>query len=116
MFNEDFKHGKLFNVDSKDFPFVELRDIVKENGHTVLKVQGVFVYHLAKKNKDRPCLIADSHCISLPDHCMEDVRKILSNTDYIDAINAGKCGFQTSEYEDLKNGNGTCYSGSFIDI
>ena len=45
---------------------------------------------------------------------------ILIDKDKIDeyriAINNGKCGFKTREYEDTKNGAGTCYSGNFVDI
>ena len=115
-FSSNYSHGKTFNVESDNFPFCELSEIVKENGHRVLKVQGVFTYELKKKHKIRPCLIADSHKINLPDHLLKDVEKILNDQAAIDLINAGKCGFKTSEYEDTKNGNGTCYSGSFIDL
>lgn len=115
MFNEAFKHGSIFKVDATDFPFVNLKDVVKENGHKTLKVQGVFTY-TGKKGKERPVLIADNLKINLPDHCLYDVLKILKTQEYIDAINAGKCGFQTSEYEDTNYGNGICYSGSFVDI
>lgn len=114
-FSTNYSHGKKFNVDSTNFPFVELSEIVKENGHKTLTVQGLFTY-TTKKNKTRPCLIADSHKINLPDHMLKEVEKLLNDQEAIDLINSGKCGFKTSEYEDTKNGNGTCYSGSFVDI
>lgn len=115
-FSSNYSHGKTFTVDSKDFPFCELSEIIKENGHRTLKVQGVFTYKLQKKNKIRPCLIADSHKINLPDHMLKEVNKILEDEEAIRLINEGKCGFKTSEYEDTKNGNGICYSGTFIDL
>ena len=115
-FSSNYSHGRLFNVDASDFPFCELSEVVKENGHKILKVQGVFTYVIKKKNKTRPCLIADSHKINLPDHLLKEVEKILSDDEAIRLINEGKCGFQTKEYVDDKNGNGTCYSGSFVDI
>lgn len=114
-FSSNYSHGTKFNVDSKDFPFCELSELVKENGHKILKVQGAFTYK-TKKNKTRPCLIADSHKINLPDHMLKEIEKMLSDDEAIRLINEGKCGFKTSEYEDTKNGNGTCYSGSFVDI
>lgn len=120
MFNENFNHNKVtFTVNTEGFPWVNLSDIIKENGHKVLKVQKVFVLipkNGKSKNKEKPVLVADNHLIYLPDHCLSDVKKILDNDEYIIAINEGKCGFQTSEYEDTKYDNGICYSGSFVDI
>lgn len=119
MFNEDFAHGSVFTVDSDDFPFVTLKEVITENGHRTLKVQGCFTYTATKgkgKGKERAVVVADGMKINVPDHCLNDVKKILSNQMYIDAINAGKCGFKTSEYEDTNFGNGTCYSGTFVDI
>ena len=115
-FSSNYSHGKLFNVDSTDFPFCELSEIIKENGHKTLRVQGVFTYELKKKHKIRPCLVADSHKINLPDHLLKDIEKIMSDPEAVRLINEGKCGFKTSEYEDTKNGNGICYSGSFVDL
>lgn len=115
-FTSNYSHGSKFTVDSTDFPFVELSEVVKQNGHKVLKVQGAFTYTIKKKNKTRPCLIADNHKINLPDHLLKEIEKLLEDEEAINLINEGKCGFQTSEYEDTKNGNGTCYSGTFVDI
>ena len=115
LFNDNFKHGKTFNVNADDFPFVNLKELIEENGHQTLKVDGVFTYE-GKKGKKRAVLIASGHKINLPDHCLKDIEKILANQEYINAINAGKCGFATSEYEDTNFGNGTCYSGQFVDL
>lgn len=114
-FSTNYAHGKKFNVNSDNFPFCELSELVKENGHKTLTVQGLFTYK-TKKGKMRPCLIADSHKINLPDHMLKEVEEIIDDPEAVDLINAGKCGFKTSEYEDTKNGNGTCYSGNFVDI
>ena len=115
MFNENFAHGSVFTVDSHDYPFVNLNEIVKEKGHGTFKVLGVFTY-VNKKGKERPVLVIDGFKVNLPDHCLGDVKKILENRTYIDAINAGHCGFKTNEYEDTVYNNGTCYSGVFVDI
>lgn len=119
MFNENFKHGAKFTVDTEGWPWVNLSDVVKENGHRVLTVKKVFILIPKKgksKGKEKPALAADGNLIFLPDHCLADVKKILDNDEYIKAINDGRCGFATSEYEDTNYGNGICYSGSFVDI
>ena len=116
MFNEDFKHGKTFTVNSDDFPFVTLKEVAEENGiEKILKVQGAFIFE-GKKKKLRPVLIAEGLKINLPDHMLKDVQKLLSKDEYIEAVNEGKCGFQITTYEDEQYGNGTCYSGIFVDI
>ncbi len=119
LFNDKFQHGNKFTVDTTDFPGVNLSEIIAENGHKTLKVQKVFTVVPTKgsgKGKEKPVLVADNHIIWLPEHCLSDVTKLLESKEYIDAINAGKCGFTTSEYEDEKHGQGTCYSGTFVDI
>ena len=47
---------------------------------------------------------------------LKDIEKLLSKDEYIQAVNEGKCGFQITTYEDTEYGNGTCYSGVFVDI
>ena len=105
-FSNNYSHGTKFKVNAEDFPFCELKEIITENGHRTLKVQGCFLYTIKKKNKVRPCLIADGQKINLPDHMKKEIEKILEDDEAIALINAGKCGFKTSEYEDTKNGNG----------
>lgn len=115
MFDENFKHGNPFTVNSDSFPFVNLKEVAQENGLKILKVQGAFTFR-GKKDKERPVLIADNLKINLPDHCLNDIKKLLGNDEYIQAVNDGKCGFQITSYEDTEYGNGTCYSGTFCDI
>lgn len=116
MFNENFSHSAKFKVNSDDFPFVTLKEVVEENGHRTLRVQGMFTFISKKGNKRRPVLIAEGMKINLPDHCLKDVETIINNDEYVNAVNEGKCGFKTSEYQDETYGNGTCYSGTFVDI
>lgn len=112
MFNEDFKHGKKFNINSDDFEFTTLDDYIKQHGNCTLTVLGMFTYKA--KFGVRPVLIADNLKINLPDHLLSDVEKIMYNDTYVAAVNAGKCGFKTSQYTD-KNGKER-NSGSFVDI
>ena len=119
MFNENFTHGDKFTINTDGFVWVNLSDLIKADGHKTFVVQKVFTLEPKKgrgKGKEKPVMVADNKFIWLPEHCLSDVKKILANDEYINAINEGKCGFKTSEYEDTQYGNGTCYSGSFIDI
>ena len=112
MFNEKFSHGKKFTVNSDDFPFTTLDEVIKENGNKTLVVQGMFTYK--SKYGVRPVIIADGLKIHLPDHCLSDVETIMYDDECVKLINEGKCGFKTSQYTD-KNGKER-NSGMFIDI
>ena len=112
MFNEKFSHGKKFKINSDGFEFTTLDAYVAENGNDVIPVQGLFTYKA--KYGVRPVLIGNNLKIHLPDHCLSDVEAIMYDNECVAAINAGKCGFKPSQYED-KNGK-TRNSGNFIDI
>ena len=112
MFNEEFKHGKTFNVNADDFPFTTLNEFIEQNGHQTLVVNGVFSYKA--KHGVRPVLIAKGLKIHLPDHCLKDVEKILAHPEYCEAINQGKCGFKTTTYTDKDGVERN--SGLFVDI
>lgn len=112
MFNEKFSHGKKFNINSDDFEFTTLDDYIKAHGNTTLTVLGMFTYK--SKYGVRPCIIADNLKINLPQHLLSDVEAILYDDELVAAVNQGKCGFKTSQYQD-KNGRER-NSGSFVDI
>lgn len=119
MFNEKFGTHANFTTDFKEFPFVNLSDVIKENGHKTLKVQAVYTFK--PKNGDNagntvPVLVADGLNIYIPTYLLETVNIIRSNADMVEAINNGKCGFKTREWIDTKRGNKTRYTGDFIDI
>lgn len=119
MFNEKFGKKANFNVDFKDFPFVNLSDVIKENGHKTLKVQALYTFKPKNGDnagKDVPVLVADGHNIYIPTYLVSTVREICSDPELVAAINEGKCGFETREWIDEKHGNKTRYTGDFVDI
>ena len=120
MFNEKFGNNSAsFTTDFKNFPFVNLSDIIKENGHKTLVVQAV--YYFVPKNGDNagkevPVLVADNHNIYIPTYQLDIVKEIRNTPEMVAAINERKCGYQTREWIDEKHGNKLRYSGNFIDI
>lgn len=113
MFNEKYSHGKKFNVDSDNFEFISLDEYVTKFDTTKpVKVLGMFTFD--GKYGERAALIANGYKITVPDHLVPDIKSIMGNAEEVAAINAGKCGFTFTTYQD-KNGK-TRNSGSFIDI
>lgn len=111
-FADNYAHGKKFDFDSTGLPFANLKDVVVENPGKILQVAGVFTYEA--KYGVRPVVVTKSLKVNLPDHCLADVQKILSDPEAIRLINEGKVGFQPTTYKDSKGE--TRYSGKFIDI
>lgn len=120
MFNEKFGNNQAsFTVDFKNFPFVNLSEIVEQNGHKTLKVQAVYTFKPKKGDnagKDIPVLVADGHNIYIPTYQLDQVKEIRASAEMVQAINDGKCGYKTREYVDEKHGGKLRYSGNFIDI
>ena len=111
-FSTHFAHGKKFTFDSTGLPLADLKEVVEQNGMKTLQVMGVFTY--PAKYGERPALITKTLIVNLPDHCMNDVKRIAEDDEAIRLINEGKVGFEPSTYTD-KKGNQR-YSGTFIDI
>lgn len=111
-FSSNYSHGAKFNANGKGLPFADLKDVVTENGFNTIQVKAVFKYDA--KHGTRPAIFTGALNINLPNHCLEDVQKILDDSEAIRLINEGKVGFTPSTYTD-KNGE-TRYSGKFVDI
>ena len=120
MFNETFSSNQAqFTVNFKDFPFVNLSEIIEQNGHRTLKVDAVYTFKPKKGDNagnDVPVLVAEGHNIYIPTYQVDIVKQIRSNAEMVQAINEGKCGYETREWIDEKHGNKTRYSGNFVDI
>ena len=119
MFNEKFGKKANFDVDFKEFPFVNLSEIIKENGHKTLKVQALYTFKPKtgdNAGKDVPVLVAEGHNIYIPMYQAATIKEICSDPDMVNAINEGKCGYATREYTDTKHGNKLRYTGDFVDI
>ena len=113
MFNEDFSHGKKFNFDSSNLEYITLDNYIKDGYPSEFTVKAVFINNKSKFGP-RAVIVSDRFNINVPKHLNNDISKILSNQMYIDAINAGKCGFRVSQYED--NNHVIRNSGNFYDI
>lgn len=112
MFNK-YSHKKLFNYDSSNNEFISLKDYQSKNGSKII-VRGMFTYE--GKKGERAAIVTDGYNVNVPEHINADVKSIMSAPDEVAAVNAGKCGFEITTYEDNKYGNGICYSGNFYDI
>lgn len=112
MFNEKYSHGKKFDFDSSKNEFINLKDYAASHGMRFV-VKGMFTYE--GKKGTRAALVTDGFNVNIPEHLNKDVESIMNTPEEVEAVNAGKCAFLITTYNDEKYGNGTCYSGQFVD-
>lgn len=110
-FAKTHNKGSKFSIDSKDFPFIALKDLELDKEYPVRAV-----YILSKRGKmrqDMPNLVMDDKIVNLPSHLIEDVKDILSSDEYISQIEDGKLNFKVYEYS---NDEGSFRSVQWIDV
>ena len=111
------KGGVTFEIDIKDFDFKTLEELFKrDNGKTVFPVDGLYI-NKKSEYKDHPVVISirDRILVDLPSFMTEDALNILQDQEVIDAIKAGKVGFQIETYYQKKYKK-DCYGIKWRDI
>lgn len=98
------KGGKKFDYQlPKEAPYKKLQEMPTG---ARFQVRGLFISKSTnKKFDDHPvAIIFDNNAdfgffLDLPAHTTESVKEMLNNPDAVDAINAGDCGIEITEYE-----------------
>lgn len=98
------KGEKKFDFElPKDAEYKKLQDMTPGD---ILQVMGLFISKSKnKKFESHPvAVISDNsdvggYFLDLPAHTTDTVKAMLNNPDAVDAINAGVCGIQITEYE-----------------
>lgn len=113
MFDFAAKFNKTsFGIDTKDFEYIKLGQVAEGSAPgEVHPIDGMWVH--ASALGDSPVIIdaQAKKLVNLPSHLGETVREILSNTEAVDAIKAGKVGYTIYQYE---SHNKTCYGINFV--
>ena len=116
LMNKYNKGGVLFDIDIKDYVFVDLQSLFEKAPEIVWKVDGLYIN---KKSAfgEHPVAIscADKMLIDLPSHLTEDVKLILQDSEVVEAIKAGKVGFSIHKYYQEKFKK-DCYGINWEDI
>lgn len=113
-FANRFNKGVNFNIDTKDFKYVKLADLYKENGSDVITtINGMFV--VKGKIATAPVFIdkQGKRLINIPAHITSTVLAALADPEAVQAIKDGKVGFTIRTYE--SHGK-VCYTVNFVDL
>ena len=94
------KFNTIFDIDIKDFEFMDGYDFIEKYGDKVVKIDGLYIN---KKGMyaDHPVAIIESEKIllDLPSYMSDTVNEILTDSEAIDLIKKGLVGLQAREYE-----------------
>lgn len=122
-FASSFNTKKLFNVDTSDYEYKKLEELWNDNSEIVEdeevcnKVFPVLGLYLNKKSmfEPQPVVATDECYVNLPAGMFDSALEILSDPRAIQAINAGKVGFQIEKYFQ-KRYQKECYSVHWVDM
>lgn len=114
-FASRYNRGRKFDVNTDGFDYVDLETLQdKSDLEKVFPLLGIYINRKSKFG-DAPVAIIDGHFVNLPKHLTDDVREMLSDSETIDDIKAGKCGFRIREYDDKTYGK-HCYTAEWADL
>lgn len=115
-FSRTFNTERLFDIDTSDFEYKSLEDLLKE-GYTEddeIPIRGLYI-NTRGKFDDAPVAALDDCYVNLPAHLTGNVNKILSDSRAIKAINNGNVGFKIRPYYSKKYEK-DCYSIDWVDL
>lgn len=103
-FNSVNKGEKKFNFElPKDAEYKKLQDM---STGRIMQVMGLFISKSKNpKFSDHPVAVISENnehggfFLDLPSHTLDTVKDMINNPEAVDAINAGGCGIQITEYE-----------------
>ena len=97
------KVNTIFDIDIKDFEFMDGYGFIEKYGDNVVKIDGLYIN---KKGmfKDHPVVIIASEKIllDLPSHMTDTVNEVLTDSESIGLIKKGLVGLKAHEYIDKK--------------
>ena len=110
------KFNTIFDIDIKDFEFMNGHEFIAKYGTDVVKIDGLYI-NKKGKFKDHPiAIISDEKILlDLPAHMTDTVNEILTDSESIDLIKKGLVGLKAREYVD-KTYNKWCIGYEWCDL
>lgn len=110
MVAEKYNKGARFTYKvPENAPYKKLEEVRNEG---VITLRGLYINHKSQYG-EAPVAMADGCYVNLPKHLTDTVKDMCRDSEVVDAINAGKVGFEVYDY--VNNGK-TCYSVNWKDL
>lgn len=109
-----FNHQNLFEVDTTNFKYVDLKTLFNTDPDKQYKLLGVFTNSKGKFGTE-PVAIIDGFLVNLPRHLLDTINQFLDSNEVINAIKTGHVGFSIYQYHS-NTYNKDAYSVTWLDI
>ena len=108
-----FNHTNIFDVDTRDFKWVNLETLFNTDPDKTYTLLGLFTK--GSKFGKEPDAIIQGYKVNLPRHLLDTVEDMLDDNQVIEAIKAGKVGFKIYSYHS-NTYNKDAYSVTWLDL
>lgn len=108
-----FNHTNIFDVDTKNFKWVNLETLFNTDPDKTYTLLGLFTK--GSKFGKEPDAIIQGYKVNLPRHLLDTVNDMLDDNQVIEAIKAGKVGFKVYSYHS-NTYNKDAYSVTWLDL
>lgn len=111
---QQFNHNNIFDVDTTNFKWVDLKTLYATDPEQQYKVLGLFTNNGGKFGTE-PVAIVDGFLVNLPRHLLDAVQQMLDSDEIVQYIKDGHVAFKIYEYHSNKY-NRDAYSIEWLDI
>lgn len=120
IFAKKYNHNVQFDVNFDFVQWTKPADLYKEDPKAVYRVRYIGINNKGQFGP-QPTVIVDNEGtlmgLSLPQHCLEEVKEMLGDQEAVEAIKAGACGIKFYQYEYKRGASkGTAYGVNWLDI
>lgn len=109
-----FNRQNIFDVDTSNFKWVNLKTLFDTDPKAKHKVLGLFTNNGGKYGTE-PVAIIDGFLVNLPRHLLDTVQQMLDDDDIVQYIKDGHVAFSIYQYHSSKY-NRDAYSVKWLDI
>lgn len=111
---QQFNHNNIFDVDTTNFKWVDLKTLYNTDPEKGYQVLGLFTNNGGKFGTE-PVAIVDGFLVNLPRHLLDAVQQMLDSDEIVQYIKDGHVAFKIYEYHSNKY-NRDAYSIEWLDI
>ena len=97
-FASKHNHEPKFNIDTKDWPYVNLSDLKMDH---IYKLDGFYINYKSQFDP-APVFMTEKMLVNMPTHLTKECQLIMENDVEIAEIKDGKVGFELRSYKDKK--------------
>lgn len=108
-----YNKGNRFNYEiPESAEFTNLKKLYEADKEKTHILHGLYISEKGQYGA-APVAISDGYLVNLPSHMVEDVKEMCKDSDIVDDINTGLCGFRVYKYQAH---NKDCYGVTWVDM